>query len=272
MTIVGYRMPLNPKEKHTKKIIGGTEYDPHKYPWLAALVYNESFFCGGSIITELYVISAAHCLTNRYDQDLLKVSVGEHNRCKSNTKTTLFSVNKIIRHKRFDRETYFADIMLLKLSMSISFNRYVQPICLPKFGIVSNGIGCGLAGHPGLYTDVLRFLPWGYRIHTKKQLTLTSKNFAIIAGRPSEMNKIYMRIDISIIVNIGVSYKRCWKSEFPISGRFRLVTSEISLKVTKSGRGRLWSFDKCTKEQYYLIIVLNIFDTGKTLSFAQNFF
>ncbi|XP_022904677.1 proclotting enzyme-like [Onthophagus taurus] len=55
--------------------------------------------------------------------------------CHPNNEITTFSIKKIIRHEHFDINTYYADIMLLHLSMKIRFNYSVRPICLPNLGI-----------------------------------------------------------------------------------------------------------------------------------------
>ncbi|XP_018306523.1 ovochymase-2 [Mycetomoellerius zeteki] len=71
---------------------------------------------------------ACYC-TNKDD---LKVSVGAHNSCKWDAKSIIFSVKNILPHPDYNRNTNFADIMLVKLIMRITFNKLVRPICLPK--------------------------------------------------------------------------------------------------------------------------------------------
>lgn len=44
------------------RIVGGRPAEPNKYPWLARLVYDGKFHCGASLLTNDYVITAAHCL------------------------------------------------------------------------------------------------------------------------------------------------------------------------------------------------------------------
>lgn len=55
--------------------------------------------------------------------------------CKPSTKTTTFSINKIIKHPKFNKEDFTADLTLFKLSMRVSFNKYVRPICLPLYSV-----------------------------------------------------------------------------------------------------------------------------------------
>lgn len=69
-----------------------------------------------------------------FDKDDMKVSIGTHSSCKWDARTTIFSVEEIFPHPNYDRQTNFADIMLVKLVMRITFDQFVSPICLPKTG------------------------------------------------------------------------------------------------------------------------------------------
>lgn len=44
------------------RIVGGQPSEPHRYPWIARLVYEGKFHCGGSLLTNDYILTAAHCL------------------------------------------------------------------------------------------------------------------------------------------------------------------------------------------------------------------
>jgi len=43
------------------RIVGGVEAVEHTWPWQVALFIDDAWFCGGSIISENYVLTAAHC-------------------------------------------------------------------------------------------------------------------------------------------------------------------------------------------------------------------
>ncbi|XP_032682502.1 prostasin-like isoform X2 [Odontomachus brunneus] len=98
-------------------------------------VNKSLLICGASIINDRYVVTAAHCVPYGFDKNDLKVSVGTHNSCGWDATTTIFSVEEIFPHPSYDRRTNFADIMLVKLVMKITFNQFVRPICLPKSGL-----------------------------------------------------------------------------------------------------------------------------------------
>ena len=43
------------------RIVGGEEASPHQYPWMAALFIDDKWFCGGSLISDQWVMTAGHC-------------------------------------------------------------------------------------------------------------------------------------------------------------------------------------------------------------------
>ncbi len=44
------------------KVVGGTFSEPGKWPWLVAVYKNGNFHCGGAILDEIWVLTAAHCV------------------------------------------------------------------------------------------------------------------------------------------------------------------------------------------------------------------
>jgi len=48
------------KEKY-QRIINGTDADPEQFPWQVALIIDNTYFCGGSLISSQWVLTAAHC-------------------------------------------------------------------------------------------------------------------------------------------------------------------------------------------------------------------
>ena len=44
------------------RIVGGSQSSPGRWPWQALLVYTGQAICGGAIINEIWVLTAAHCV------------------------------------------------------------------------------------------------------------------------------------------------------------------------------------------------------------------
>ena len=56
------------------RIIGGFDTKIKNYPWMVAIHFNktnwvEAWGCGGSLINERYVLTAAHCIWNPIDKE-----------------------------------------------------------------------------------------------------------------------------------------------------------------------------------------------------------
>ena len=53
----------NQEENPIVGIVGGRNSRPHAWPFVVAINKNGFFSCGGAILTDRWIISAAHCLT-----------------------------------------------------------------------------------------------------------------------------------------------------------------------------------------------------------------
>lgn len=57
-----------------RRIVGGVETQVNQYPWMVLLMYRGRFYCGGSVISSFYVVTAAHCV-DRWSQNTNKLIV-----------------------------------------------------------------------------------------------------------------------------------------------------------------------------------------------------
>lgn len=64
-----------------KRIVGGQETEVNQYPWMALLTYSNRFYCGASLISDRYVMTAAHCVSG-FNKDRIGVTLLEHDRSK----------------------------------------------------------------------------------------------------------------------------------------------------------------------------------------------
>ncbi|CAL4137384.1 unnamed protein product, partial [Meganyctiphanes norvegica] len=61
-------------------VVGGQNADPYEYPWIAALLtrHDRQHFCGGALITDRHVVTAAHCFDRKSTTNII-VRLGEYN-------------------------------------------------------------------------------------------------------------------------------------------------------------------------------------------------
>ncbi|XP_055585480.1 plasminogen-like [Uranotaenia lowii] len=111
------------------KIVGGMTAPENKYSWMAALYYNNKFICGGSLITDRYVITAAHCVF-RTDPARFRIQFLVHNRTNPTSSSVERSV-KSIKSFFYNILTNNNDLALLELMFPVNVGDQLVPICLP---------------------------------------------------------------------------------------------------------------------------------------------
>uniref|UniRef100_A0A3P9AAB8 chymotrypsin n=1 Tax=Esox lucius TaxID=8010 RepID=A0A3P9AAB8_ESOLU len=113
------------------RIVNGEEAVPHSWPWQVSLQQSNGFhFCGGSLINENWVVTAAHCnviVTSRRN-----VIVGEHDKGSANTAENIQSLKpaKVFTHPKWNPSTINNDISLIKLATPARLSTTVSPVCL----------------------------------------------------------------------------------------------------------------------------------------------
>ncbi|XP_065091701.1 prostasin-like [Ochlerotatus camptorhynchus] len=109
------------------------------WPWHGAMFLRNGrstrYACGVTILTEQFVITAAHCTIDdnekqRIPADRVYIKVGCNNLDANDMHVQQHKIDKIIRHEGYNEGTFEDDIALMKLYTEIEFNSYVQPICL----------------------------------------------------------------------------------------------------------------------------------------------
>ncbi|KAH8261262.1 hypothetical protein KR044_006069 [Drosophila immigrans] len=145
---------------NANRIVGGTQVRSNKYPWIAQMIRDSFLFCGGTLINDRYVLTAAHCV---HDMDMSMVAV------------RLLQLDRSSQHQGITRAVAFAhahagydpvrlvhDIALLRLDAPVPLVQSMRPVCLPSGPLQSFDFqkaivaGWGLSHEGGSTSSVLQ--------------------------------------------------------------------------------------------------------------------
>ncbi|XP_067140795.1 trypsin-1-like [Centruroides vittatus] len=148
------------------RIVGGRKALPGEFPWQVSLQRNTWFFgsshiCGGSVLNENWVLTAAHCVHGVPSNKFL-VKFGLQILSDSGPGVVSRKVSEIVVHSDYDDSSLHNDIALLRLSTPLdlsSSNEHINSICLPSDLHVqgfTTASGWGSTHEDGYATDELR--------------------------------------------------------------------------------------------------------------------
>merc|ERR1712037_49705 len=114
------------------RIVGGVEAAEHAWPWQVALFIDDAWFCGGSIISENYILTAAHCADGASYYDIM---AGAHNVRESSepNRVEVTSYNGWT-HPQWNTQDLSNDLALIELPSPLPMSDYITTSCLPDSG------------------------------------------------------------------------------------------------------------------------------------------
>ncbi|XP_015261434.1 PREDICTED: transmembrane protease serine 7 [Gekko japonicus] len=130
------------------RIVGGSDTQEGEWPWQVSLLYGGVAYCGASVISKEWLLSAAHCFQgNRLSDPRTWIA---HLGMRTKGKAKFISpVRRIIVHEYYNSRNYDYDIALLQLSTPwLDTMRWlIQPICVPPtIHKVHTGEKCWVTG------------------------------------------------------------------------------------------------------------------------------
>jgi hypothetical protein len=116
-----------PRLNFALRIVNGFEAIPHSLPWAVSLEYKSVHDCGGVIIDQWHILTAAHCLDYANDLENYYARIGAHNRLSSGQ---LMPIAELVIHPTYNESRSTDDIGIIRLASPITFSQEIQPICL----------------------------------------------------------------------------------------------------------------------------------------------
>ncbi|XP_029381576.1 vitamin K-dependent protein C [Echeneis naucrates] len=128
--LIGRSSYTKPMDGLLPWMVGGEVGKKGESPWQVLLLNAKGeFHCGGVLIDENWVLTAAHCLDNSLR---FRVRLGDYERHRLEGSEVTLKVIKYFKHPDYNSRTVDNDIALLRLETPAPFSEYIIPICLPS--------------------------------------------------------------------------------------------------------------------------------------------
>uniref|UniRef100_A0A6B2EGH1 Putative serine protease 18d n=1 Tax=Phlebotomus kandelakii TaxID=1109342 RepID=A0A6B2EGH1_9DIPT len=149
-------------------VVGGIPANLGEFPHMAVIGMPDpdgnstKWFCGGSLISERYILTAAHCIIRTIPT---VIRLGELDITRDNDGATPqdYGVETIISHPDYKGSSVYNDLALIRLDKNVEFNQFIRPACLAKEWTSSDSrvtaYGWGHTSFGGVESPVLMKIP-----------------------------------------------------------------------------------------------------------------
>ncbi len=129
-------------EKPRLRIVGGTTTSIRDYPW-QVIISAGDFICGGSIIADKWVVTAAHCLfdedNNRIPDENIAFLAGANRPFREDPGGVRYDISYTVVHEDYQPDNFGNDLALLRTSEVIE-HEFARPINLITEEEVDQGL------------------------------------------------------------------------------------------------------------------------------------
>ncbi|XP_043961464.1 suppressor of tumorigenicity 14 protein [Gambusia affinis] len=162
------------------RIVGGVNSHEGEWPWQVSLHFAGNLYCGASVLSSDWLVSAAHCFRKESLSDPRSWSAHLGMLTQGSAKHVA-EIQRIVVHEYYNAYTFDYDIALLQLKRPWppSLWPLVQPVCLPP------------PSHTVTDTHRCLVTGWGYRSEEDKMLPSVLQKAEVSIMSQTECKKIY---------------------------------------------------------------------------------
>ncbi|XP_074648610.1 chymotrypsinogen A-like [Tubulanus polymorphus] len=112
------------------RIISGSASKTGQWPWQVSLIFRDDHTCGGTLVNEDTIVTAAHCVafSGGMTPYNWRVVIGETRRITSAKRYRVRSIEKHSGYRKFRGN----DLAIMKLAEKVFFDQTKIPACLPE--------------------------------------------------------------------------------------------------------------------------------------------
>ncbi|XP_032909631.1 acrosin-like [Catharus ustulatus] len=133
------------------RIVGGSNAREASWPWMVSIqiayAQGNQHWCGGSLITSDWVLTAAHCFDKISNLSMVYVMIGATQLSRPGPGAVARTINKVVIHRDYKRIDFRYDIALMQLNQPVQCSSYIQLACVATPTLkVSELSNCWIAG------------------------------------------------------------------------------------------------------------------------------